>query len=175
MRIPILTFGAIASILTINSVMADTTVTSKTYVDTTRQATIPAAGTNASTPGTTVVTYTGTAGTIGERGICNDPDEDDCNDGDLVTNSLLNSTMDWVEGELESATNLPTKTITTRVCIRWIDGQSHTDANCLLWDLVDATVYGPQCTQNSDCICPCGGSATCSSGRCDYLFCNGCL
>ena len=69
MRISILTFGAIASIIAINSVFADTTVTSKQYVDTTRQATIPAAGTNANTPGYTVVTYTDTAGTIGERGI----------------------------------------------------------------------------------------------------------
>ena len=96
MRIPILTFGAIASIIAINSVFADTIVTSRQYVDTTRQATIPAAGTNASTPGTTVVTYTGTAGTIGERGICNS--DTGCNDGDLVTNSLLNSAMDWVGG-----------------------------------------------------------------------------
>ncbi len=63
--------GAVASIIAINSVLADTTVTSKTYVDTTRQATIPVAGTNANTPGSTVVTYTGTAGQIGERGIYN--------------------------------------------------------------------------------------------------------
>ena len=167
MRIPILTFGAIASILTINSVLADTTVTSKTYVDTTRQATIPAAGTNEDEPGETVVTYTNTAGVIGERYICDADTEEngDCGGEDLVTASALHN----------ATNNLPTKTITTRVCIRWIDGQSHTDANCLLWDLVDATVYGPQCTQNSDCICPCGGSATCSSGRCDYLFCYGCL
>ena len=34
-----------------------------------KQNTIPVTGTNASTPGATVVTYTSTAGTIGERGI----------------------------------------------------------------------------------------------------------
>ena len=66
--------GAIASILTINSVFAtSSTVTSKDYVDTQdalKQNKIPATGTNASTPGDTVVTYTQTGnGTIGERGI----------------------------------------------------------------------------------------------------------
>ncbi|MBQ6736305.1 MAG: hypothetical protein IJQ90_02335 [Alphaproteobacteria bacterium] len=64
-----LLFGAIASVLTINAYAVSSTVTSKQYVDTTRQATIPASGTNSETPGETVVTYTSTAGTIGERGI----------------------------------------------------------------------------------------------------------
>ena len=62
-------FATIASILSINAYAVSATVTSKDYVDTTRQATIPASGTNASTPGDTVVTYTDTAGTIGEREI----------------------------------------------------------------------------------------------------------
>ena len=65
-------FATIASILSINAYAVSATVTSKDYVDTTRQATIPASGTNASTPGDTVVTYTDTAGTIGERGIFDD-------------------------------------------------------------------------------------------------------
>ena len=73
MRISILAFGAIASVITINSVLAtSSTVTSKDYVDAQdalKQNKIPATGTNASTPGDTVVTYTSTAGTIGERGI----------------------------------------------------------------------------------------------------------
>ncbi len=66
-----LLLGAVASIIAINSVVADTTVTSKTYVDTTRQATIPEAGVNAEENGggVSVVTYTDTAGQIGERGI----------------------------------------------------------------------------------------------------------
>ena len=161
MRISVLTIGAIASIIT-TAAFADTTVTSKTYVDTTRQATIPEAGTNSSTPGSTVVTYTSTAGTIGERGICNDPNEDDCNDGDLVTNSLLNSVMDWVDGELESATNLPETTTTNKVCTEWVAGQSHTDANCLLWNLTTKTVYG-RCYSNADCN---GGDCDTDSGWC---------
>ncbi len=61
--------GVITSVIAINSVFADATITTKNYVDTTRQATIPAAGTNEDTPGETVVTYTDTAGVIGERGI----------------------------------------------------------------------------------------------------------
>ena len=164
--------GAIASILTINSVLADTTVTSKTYVDTTRQATIPATGTNASTPGTTVVTYTNAAGTIGERGICNDPDEDDCNDGDLVTNSLLNSTMDWVAGELESATDLPETTVTYKTCYQEVNGE------CILWNLTDKNVYG-RCHSDTDCTwldcsnnpngqyyhCSNNGQCECDAGR----------
>ena len=85
--------GAIASVIAINSVFADTIVTSKSYVDTTRQATIPAAETNIETPGVSVVTYTDTAGTIGERGIFNpETDFDGQNntiapghEGDLVT------------------------------------------------------------------------------------------
>ncbi len=146
MMIPILTFGAFASILTINSVLADTTVTSKTYVDTTRQATIPAAGTNAATPGTTVVTYTNTAGTIGERGICNDHDEDDCNDGDLVTNSLLNSAMDWVDENMpEGAT-----------CYEWMGSE------CVLVNLPMGD-KAPVCVANGD---ECWGDGACCSGYC---------
>ena len=139
MRIPILTFGAIASILAINSVMADTTVTSKQYVDTTRQATIPVAGANAATPGTTVVTYTGTAGQIGERGICNDPDEDDCNGGDLVTSDRLNNV-------------LSTTTVTYKRCTEWVANAAHTDANCILWNLGDKSVFGYQCSTSQECI-----------------------
>ena len=86
-------FGTIASVIAINSVFADTIVTSKSYVDTTRQATIPVAGTNEDEPGETVVTYTGTAGQIGERGICNNEEDDDCAPNDLVTVRELDSAV----------------------------------------------------------------------------------
>ena len=88
-----LSFCVIASVLSINAYAVSATVTSKDYVDTTRQATIPASGTNSETPGDTVVTYTSTAGTIGERGIF-DPENDfdyenneiaEGHEGDLVT------------------------------------------------------------------------------------------
>ncbi len=190
-------FGTIASVIAINSVFADTIVTSKSYVDTTRQATIPVAGTNEDEPGETVVTYTGTAGQIGERGICNNEKDDDCAPNDLVTvreldfavmNNMPTGERDTVvmyngiggqiggsrgiyDGSttydsstdadklvtasvVQNATNLPEKTVTHRICTSWIDGQSHTDANCLLWNLVDETVYGAQCNTADDCEYP---------------------
>ena len=67
-------FAGIIAAITMGNAMAtdENTVTSKSYVDARdelKQNKIPATGTNASTPGDTVVTYTSTAGTIGERGI----------------------------------------------------------------------------------------------------------
>ncbi len=158
--------GAIASIIAINSVLADTTVTSKQYVDTTRQATIPAAGTNASTPGSAVVTYTGTAGQIGERFIC-DADADDngyCDDDNLVTFDLLgnqisglNDQMDdfdnYISEQIQQVTNLPQTASTNKVCVAWEPGmESGGDAYCILWNLVDTLVYGfPACQTAADC------------------------
>ncbi len=168
MRIPILTFGAIASILTINSVFADTVVTSRGYVDTEiakKQNKIPVTGTNSSTPGSTVVTYTDIAGTIGERGICNDPDEDDCNDGDLVTVNQL--------GEQIKRLGLHTVTTTNRTCTEWVANAAHTDANCLLWSLVDQTVYGiEELVPIISCIGQ-GGSCSDASQCCEGLGCWG--
>ncbi len=145
-------FGTIASVIAINSVFADTIVTSKSYVDTTRQATIPAAETNyeANGGGVSVVTYTENAGVLGERYIC-DAHADSrgaCDDDNLVTRDVL-----------ETATNdLPTTTTTKKVCTEWVSGQSHTDANCLLWNLTDQTVFGYQCNTANDC----GDPAYCS-------------
>ena len=84
MKISYIAIGAIASVLTINSVMAagENTVASKSYVDARddlKQDLIPRSGANSSTPGSTVVTYTDAEGEIGERGIYdgeNDYDED---------------------------------------------------------------------------------------------------
>ena len=161
MRISILSIGAIASILTINSVFADTTVTSKQYVDTTRQATIPATGTNAATPGTTVVTYTNTAGTIGERYICDADTEEngDCGGEDLVTASALHN----------ATNNLPTTITTNKTCVGWLDGQPNTDENCILWELVEQDVYG-RCTKNSDCNC--SNSPDTPYGYCNEYACS---
>ena len=150
-----LLFTIIASVLTLNAYATSATVTSKDYVDTQdalKQNTIPATGTNSSTPGSTVVTYTGTAGTIGERGICNDSDEDDgenkkekndekdCNGGDLVTVNQLDDQIN----------TLPTTVTKTSVCYEWVANAAHTDANCLLWQLVDRNVYG-RCGNHADC------------------------
>ena len=102
MRISVLTIGAIASIIS-TAAFADTTVTSKQYVDTTRQATIPVTGTNANTPGSTVVTYTSTAGTIGERGICNDP-ADNCNQADIATFGLVGNAVEYIQNNMPTGT-----------------------------------------------------------------------
>ncbi|MBQ6736211.1 MAG: hypothetical protein IJQ90_01860, partial [Alphaproteobacteria bacterium] len=72
--------GAIASVLTLNAFADPVTVTTQDYVDTAdalKQNKIPVTGTNSATPGDTVVTYTSTAGTIGERGILSDYDNYD--------------------------------------------------------------------------------------------------
>ena len=155
-------FATIASILSINAYAVSATVTSKDYVDTTRQATIPASGTNSETPGDTVVTYTDTAGTIGERFIF---------DGELPRfidddDDIELTTVRGVKSLLESATNLPETTVTYKTCTEW-SGTPHTDENCILWNLTDKYVYG------CDCSCRYGGVATCNSdGTCNYNLCN---
>ncbi len=180
MRISVLTIGAVASIIAINSVFADTTVTSKTYVDTTRQATIPVAGTNASTPGSAVVTYTGTAGQIGERGIF-DPETNfdyennevaSGHEGDLVTADSIFPAMGGLYQQIEQATDLPETTVTYKTCTEWLDGAAHTDQNCILWNLSDKDVYG-KCRTHSDCDwmdsqCTGDSAGTCNTdtGKC---------
>ncbi len=165
-----LLLGAVASIIAINSVFADTTVTSKQYVDTTRQATIPATGTNASTPGTTVVTYTGTAGQIGERGIVEPPvDYADMPDANkLVTMGQMadfaDSVFDDIDdlgNQIEQVTNLPETTVTYKTCYQEVNG------DCILWNLTDKDVYGNYCTQTTDCP-PCGEMSHpyCSANKC---------
>ena len=168
-----LLLGAIASIIAINSVFADTTVTSKQYVDTTRQATIPAADTNyeANGGGVSVVTYTQNAGVLGERGICDAVADGngDCDDDNLVTLDLLGDQMSGLADQIEQVTNLPQTASTNKVCVAWEPGmESGGDAYCILWNLVDTLVYGfPACRTAADCndfaqSCPmrmasCGG------------------
>ena len=94
-----LLFTVIASVLTTGAYATSSTVTSKDYVDAQdalKQNTIPATGTNSETPGDTVVTYTSTAGTIGERGICDaDAEEnDDCDNDNLVTRDFVADAFD---------------------------------------------------------------------------------
>ena len=188
-----LLLGAIASVIAINSVFADTIITSQSYVDN-----HDALKQDKITAGTTgnVVTYNGTQNgqaQFSERAIFDQATGFDENgevasghEGDLVTAGFIvpvvdnlaqgpantvamynrkgylgdsrgiydgsttyNSSTDAdklvtasaLQGGLENVSNnLPTKTVTHRICTSWIDGQSHTDANCLLWNLVDETV-----------------------------------
>ena len=104
--------------------------TSVSYVQAsvnTKQPKIPAATTNSATPGTTVVTYTGTAGQIGERGIYSNANSytagTDANK--LVTASALNY----------SVTNIPTITTSKLTCAN--------PGTCDLWTLDNTQqVYG---------------------------------
>ena len=108
------------------------TVSSKAYVDTsveTRQEKIPAAGTNSANAGTTVVMYTTTGnGTIGERGIYDNPTSytagTDANK--LVTASALKG----------SVTNLPTMETSKLTCAN--------PDTCSLWTIEDQEVYGDE-------------------------------
>ena len=120
-----------------------------------KQNTIPATGTNSSTPGSTVVTYTGTAGQIGERGIYDGSTTYDAyDDADkLVTAGVVN--------------NNPQTSVTYKTCARWIDGQSHTDENCLLWNLRDAPIRARQCYSGDDC----GGYGYSCGGMCRDGIC----
>ena len=125
-----LLFGLIASVLSINAFAETTssTVTSKNYVDNvvaTKQNTIPAAGTNTGTAGTAVVTYTNTAGTVGERGIYDGSGTyNSTNDANkLATASALNGAIN----------NLPTIETSKLTCY---------DNDCTLWTVADQEVYG---------------------------------
>ena len=166
MRISVLTIGAIASIIT-TATFANQVLTSQTYVDNQdalKQNKIPATGTNASTPGSTVVTYTSTAGTIGERGIFNPATGIDINtgdvasghEGDLLTAGDIMPIINSMFDSMLTYDALSETTVTYKTCTRWADGAAHTDANCLLWELSDKQVYG-RCTTNADC-----------PGRCNY-------
>ena len=103
------------------------TVTSVNYVTNqiaTRQPKIPVAGTNTSNTGTSVVMYTGTEGTIGERQIFNGGTYTEGTDANkLVTASALNN----------SVTNIPTMTTSKLTCA---------NQDCTLWTIDDQTVYG---------------------------------
>ena len=158
-----LLFGAIASVITINSVFADTIVTSQSYVDNR-----DALKQDKITAGTTgnVVTYNGTQNgqaQFSERAIFDPATGFDENnevvsghEGDLVTAGLIVPAVSNLYQQIEQATNLPQMTTTNKVCTEWVAGQSHTDANCLLWNLTDQTVYGclargALCITNSEC------------------------
>ena len=158
-----LLLGVIVSGLTINSSFAVTsTVTSKDYVDDavdTRQLKIPVSGTNSEIPGDTVVTYTSSAGTIGERRICHSGMyyQGECVPEDLVPAEMI----DMIHNEL----NIPKTTVTYKTCYEW-SGMPHTDANCILWNLTDKVVTG--CIENGygdENVCTTNGQ--CCSGYCN--------
>ena len=112
------------------TLLAKKTPTSQNYVDTqvaTKQNKIPAANTNSGTPGTSVVMYTGTAGTIGERGIYSGTSYTSGDANKLVTAASLNGT----------GAAIPTITTSKLECANPNDG-------CTLWQISDQSVLGRQ-------------------------------
>ena len=113
------------------------TVSSKAYVDTevgTRQPLIPATNPDNETLGVSVVTYTETGnGTIGERGIYNNPNSytENTDANKLVTASALKG----------SVANLPTLTTSKLTCAN--------PGTCTLWTVQDQQVYGDEDNNNS--------------------------
>ena len=175
-----LLLGAIASTIAINSVFADTTstVTSQGYVDAavaTKQAKIPAAGTNAATPGETVVTYTENGnGTIGERGIYAGNSYNENTDANKL------ATADVVK----RATDCVYENTQWMECTEWVANAAHTDENCLLMTVrepmgnCDDPFFGQDivssCTVDADCPnypgSHCGATDKCMNGRCVTTF-----
>ena len=124
----ILLFGAIISIFATNVFAVSSTVTSKDYVDdlvATKQVKIPAAGATGVGAGETIITYTGAAGTIGERGIYSDASSYNATtDADkIITASALNGAV----------SNISTTETSKLTCY---------DTNCTLWNIGTQTAYG---------------------------------
>ncbi len=137
-----LTIAAIVgAIITLPSFAADPTpaqrktVTSVNYVTdqiATRQAKIPVSGTNSSNTGTSVVMYTGTAGTIGERQLFTGSSTYTSGDANkLVTADALDY----------RANHLPTIETSKLTCA---------NQDCTLWTIDDQTVYGNSSNNNGN-------------------------
>ena len=139
-----LTIAAIVgALVTLPSFAADPTpaerktVTSVNYVTNqiaTRQAKIPVAGTNTSNTGTSVVMYTGTAGTIGERQIYSDSSSYTA--GTDANKLVTAGALDY------KANHLPTIGTSKLTCANSPD--------CTLWTIDDQTVYGNNSGNNGN-------------------------
>ena len=163
--------GSIITIFATNAFAVSSTVTSKDYVDTvvaTKQAQIPASGASGVGSGETVMTYTATSGTIGERGIYSDTSSYDASaDGDkIITASALNSAF----------TTLPTTETTKLVCAN--------PGTCTLWSITGQTAYGitpfnPDVSISGTSICyrrlngNTGSDGTCTADTLSYLGASG--
>lgn len=183
----------VSTMVVVNYGVADSSVTSRTYVDAQdalRQNQIPAAGVNILQEiGDGVVTYTNTAGTIGERGIFDYTNSNHFSnhtvaaghDTDMITaaaygylEGLFSGTQDdvsTVSGTVSGMAipdfgNLNRVTGTYKTCAEYIPNAAQTDENCILWNLGEKTVLG--CAANSN-TCATGGECCtgyCSSGTC---------
>ena len=154
----------------------------------TKQNKIPATGTNASTPGDTVVTYTSTAGTIGERGIYDGTGT--MGSDDLITAgavqgqiSGINTSITNINNNIDDATyNITSQTLES------IEIQKLTCANpcregkncaegtyCTLWQIADVGTAHKltSCTTANDCpSCDTGFAKLClGDGTTNFCHC----
>ena len=142
MQIKITIAAVIGALVTMPSFATDPTpaqrktVTSVNYVTgqiATRQPKIPVTGTNSATPGTSVVMYTGTAGTIGERQLYSG--SANYNAGTDANKLVTADALDY------RANHLPTIETSKLTCA---------NQDCTLWTIDDQTVYGNNSGNNGN-------------------------
>ena len=169
-----LLLGAFASVIAINSVFGDTTVTSRGYVDTqvaTKQTKIDATGANFTNG--SVVETTSTPGVVTQRGILNPETDTETSpfgdvypkqghENDLVTAGPIYEQM----GRGQSIVQNHTHKI-RQECAEYVANAAQTPENCLLWYLpsteTGSAVYeGMSCNTSADC----GERQYCSEGTC---------
>ena len=131
--------GIMSAIIGTAYAVGENTVTSKSYVDAQdalKQNKIPISGTNSATLGSTVVTYTGTAGTIGERGIY---------DGSTILDDSDYNSVTTISGAYNILMDLPRPVVVQKRCAN--------EPDCTLWVLDEITVLGPTdfCNSDDDC------------------------
>ena len=74
-------------------------------------------------------------------------------DGSTTYNSSTDSDKLATAGYVQSAVdNLSTTTVTRKTCTEWVANASHTDSNCLLWNLTEVPGYiDNSCSSTADC------------------------
>ena len=115
----------------------------------------------------TVVMYNNSGAIGGSRGIY---------DGSTTYNSSTDANKLVTAGVARDvanyeANNNPQTSVTYKTCTRWVDGQSHTDANCLLWSLEEKPIYAKECHSDSDCANLPGSPYGCATPYCDNGEC----
>ena len=148
----------------------------------TKQNKIPATGTNASTPGDTVVTYTSTAGTIGERGIYDGTGT--MGSDDLITAGAVDSQITTVNNSITNMGNNITNITNqmnaeTRETIEIQKLNCYNQAEgCTLWQIADLGVAHKlySCTaQTVATDCPACGTGTQKACENNICTCNACI
>ena len=188
--------GIIAAITMGNAfATGENTVTSKSYVDARdelKQNKIPATGTNASTPGDTVVTYTDTAGTIGERGIYDGTGT--MGSDDLITAgavqgqiSSINTNITNISNQMNAQTLESVNVQLPLTCANSCEGLSGAaqkecevtagaQGGCTLWEIGSVGIAHKlySCTAQTVASCPSCGTGTVKACENNICTCNAC-